>query len=139
MSYKKLALDILKVHEGYSQTVYECSVGVKTVGYGRNLEHKGLTIKEAEYLLRNDIDEADAWCQEHLVYFDGLSSIRKTVLIDMYVNLGGTGLLNFKKMHKALDRADYIEASIQMLDSRWSKQVGNRSLTLAKLMKEEHI
>jgi len=139
MSYKKLAFDILKVHEGYSRTVYECSQNVKTVGYGRNLESKGLTIKEAEYLLRNDITEADTWCHEHLSYFDQLSTIRKTILIDMYVNLGASRLLTFKRMHTALEQGDFAEASLEMLDSKWATQVGTRAVTLSNLMKEERI
>ena len=139
MNAKKLALDLLKVHEGYSQYVYKCSVGVSTVGYGRNLESRGLTKKEAEYLLRNDIDEAHDWCTDNLSYFKDLSIARKSVLIDMYVNLGGSGLLTFKRMHQALEQKDYMRAGVEMLDSRWARQVGNRSIHLSKIMRDEYV
>ena len=136
---KKLALKLLKVHEGYSQYSYKCKLGVTTVGYGRNLESRGLTEKEAEYLLRNDIDEADNWCQTSLPYYKTLSVARKSVLIDMYVNLGATGLLKFKRMHAALESSNYLEAAAEMLDSRWSIQVGNRSIQLSKIMRDEYV
>ena len=135
--HKKLAMDLLKIHEGYSQYVYECSQSVKTVGYGRNLESRGLSEKEAEYLLRNDISEADNWCSVFLGYYDELSTVRKAVLIDMYVNLGATGLMKFRRMHKALENKDYAEASLEMLDSRWATQVGNRAIQLSQIMKDE--
>ena len=57
----------------------------------------------------------------------------------MYVNLGPSGLLGFKKMHKALANKDYITASAEMLDSRWATQVGNRAIELSKIIKEEYI
>ena len=136
---KKLALKLLKVHEGYSQYSYKCKLGVTTVGYGRNLESRGLTEKEAEYLLRNDIDEADNWCQVSLPYYKMLSVARKSVLIDMYVNLGATGLLKFKRMRSALGSFNYLGAAAEMLDSRWATQVGNRAIQLSKIMRDEYV
>lgn len=139
MSHRQLATKLLKIHEGYMQKVYQCSAGVLTVGYGRNLESRGLTEAEAEYLLRNDIAEADTWLEDNLEYYKQLSTARKSALIDMYVNLGPSGLLGFKKMHKALANKDYEKASVEMLDSRWAKQVGNRSVELSQIIKSEYI
>jgi len=139
MSHRRLATELLKIHEGYMQKVYRCSSGVLTVGYGRNLEARGLTEAEAEFLLKNDIAEADTWLNENLEYYKQLSTARKSALIDMYVNLGPSGLLGFKKMHKALANKDYEKASVEMLDSRWAKQVGNRSVELSQIIKTEYI
>ena len=46
------------------------------------------------------------------------------------------GLLRFKKMLLAVEKQDWDEAANQMLDSRWSKQVGNRSKELADIMRQ---
>ena len=35
----------------------------------------------------------------------------------------------------ALEEKDYFEAHVQMLDSRWAKQVGGRALELTDLIK----
>jgi len=90
-------------HEGYGPKVYEDTVGILTIGYGRNLEGKGITEAEAEYLLVNDIREVENELRERLPFFENLSSIRQEILISMGYNLGINGLLKFKKMLAALE------------------------------------
>ena len=43
-------------HEGKKRTVYLDSMGIETIGVGRNLRHVGLDDDEVLYLLNNDID-----------------------------------------------------------------------------------
>lgn len=138
-SHKMIALQSLKIHEGYRQFIYLDSVGIETCGFGRNLKDKGLSEREAEYLLRNDINEAEQDLVKEYNYYPSLSTARKAVLINMVVNLGATKFRGFKKMHNALNNKDYKKASIEMLDSKWSQQVGNRSIQLAKIMEEEYL
>tara|TARA_B110000093_G_C12959191_1_gene406369 strand:- start:524 stop:943 length:420 start_codon:yes stop_codon:yes gene_type:complete len=134
MQYISQALDMLKIHEGYEQYPYKCSMGVVTIGYGRNLESRGLTEEEAAYLLQCDVKLAEGELLDQYDYYWNLSGERKAVLIDMMVNLGSTRLRKFKKMHLALELRDYSLAAVEMLDSRWARQVGQRSKTLAQIM-----
>jgi lysozyme len=53
----------------------------------------------------------------------------------MCFNLGKTRLLAFKRTLLAIAIRDYDNAALYMLQSKWSKQVGNRSIRLAKMMK----
>jgi lysozyme len=53
----------------------------------------------------------------------------------MIFNLGATRLLGFKKFLKAVEENDFDLASTEMLDSRWAKQVGQRSIELSEFMK----
>tara|TARA_Y100000310_G_scaffold279978_1_gene299437 strand:+ start:3458 stop:3868 length:411 start_codon:yes stop_codon:yes gene_type:complete len=124
-------------HEGYGPKVYEDTVGILTIGYGRNLEDKGITEAEAEYLLVNDIREVENELRERLPFFRNLSSIRQEVLIDMGYNLGCKGLMNFRRMLAALEDEDYELAADEMLDSKWATQVKGRANNLAQLMREE--
>ena len=124
-------------HEGYGPKVYEDTVGILTIGYGRNLEDKGITEAEAEYLLGNDIHEVESELRERLPFFENLSSIRQEILISMGYNLGINGLLKFKKMLAALENYDYELAADEMLDSKWATQVKGRARDLAQLMWEE--
>ena len=124
-------------HEGYGPKVYEDTVGILTIGYGRNLEGKGITEAEAEYLLVNDIREVENELRERLPFFENLSSIRQEILISMGYNLGINGLLKFKKMLAALENYDYELAADEMLDSKWATQVKGRARDLAQLMWEE--
>ena len=43
-------LDKLIEHEGMVLTVYEDSLGIDTIGIGRNLKDRGITKEELEYM-----------------------------------------------------------------------------------------
>ncbi|MBL4664245.1 MAG: hypothetical protein JKY22_12005 [Flavobacteriaceae bacterium] len=63
-----------------------------------------------------------------------LSGVRRAVLIDMAYNLGLSGLLKFRRMLAAMEVRDFDKAAIEMENSRWFNQVGNRSKRLQKMM-----
>ena len=52
----------------------------------------------------------------------------------MVFQLGIGNVSKFKKMWLALDSEDYVEASKQMLDSKWHKQTKSRCESLASMM-----
>lgn len=118
------------VHE---QFVYNDSVGIPTIGYGRNLQDVGINREEAELLLKNDIASAkrDA---EKLDYFSDLNPARQMVVVDMVFNLGLPRFLRFKLFNAALALKDYPKAAYEMEDSRWYNQVGSRAKKLQKIM-----
>ena len=126
----KLLLD----HEGERLKPYRCSEGYLTIGVGRNLDTKGISVEESRFLLANDIKDAETDARVFYSDFGYLNLARQTVLIDMAFNLGLGGLLKFKKFQQALERKDFAEASRQMLDSLWARQVGRRAVRLAKMM-----
>ena len=49
----------------------------------------------------------------------------------MVFNMGMEGVKRFKKMIKAISEGDDERVVIEMLDSRWARQVGNRANELA--------
>ena len=53
------ARKIIKAHEGLKLKPYRCSSGKLTIGYGRNLDDRGITVLEANELFENDIIEAE--------------------------------------------------------------------------------
>ena len=61
-------------------------------------------------------------------------NVQKAV-IDMSFNLGATKLAGFAKTRAALINKDYKEASKQMMDSKWAKQVGKRANTLSEMVR----
>ncbi|AOT08228.1 glycoside hydrolase family protein [Pseudoalteromonas luteoviolacea] len=121
-------------HEGYEHTVYVCSGGYRSIGVGRNLEQRGLTDDEINYLLNNDIAYFTAQVEKH-IDTSKCNPARKAVLINMAFNLGIHGLLAFKKTIAAIERGDWDKAVIEMFDSRWAVQVGERADQLAEQMK----
>jgi lysozyme len=99
----------LKIDEGFIPHVYACPSGFDTVGIGRNLEARGLsgleieylgmenfddiyekelTPAEGEFLLNNDIDLVLDQVSNEFEWFDSLNAVRKEIIINMVFNLG---------------------------------------------------
>jgi len=148
-------LDKLIEHEGMVLTVYEDSLGIDTIGIGRNLKDRGITKEELEYMdipnmgivYDHGITEADArylalndiriveneLCRVHPCV-ENLDSVRQLILMDMAFNMGVPRLCKFTKMWNAIHEEDYPTAAKEMLDSRWAIQVKSRATKLANAM-----
>lgn len=132
----KQLLESVTRHEGLKLKPYRCSEGKLTIGYGRNLQDNGVTVEEAEFLLVNDLKNAIKDIKRMFPQFDTFSVNRQTALVDMMFNLGMPRFMQFKNMIGAINKADWLTASVEMLDSKWFSQVGQRAADLAKLIKE---
>lgn len=130
-------IKLLKKHEGLMLKPYRCSAGKLSIGYGRNLDDVGISKEEAEQLLRNDIDNCVKQLKHHLFWVFDHSNTVQDIIINMCFNLGIYGLLGFKKTLKLIEEGKYKQASIEMLDSNWAKQVGIRAKELSNLLAKE--
>lgn len=132
---KEMTTRLLKLHEGVRLKPYMDTVGKLTIGVGRNLDDRGITAEESEYLLSNDIN--DVWLQllSHLPMFARLDTVRQAVLVDMAFNLGLSGLMSFSKALLAIKEERFDVAADELLASKWSAQVGRRSQRLATMMR----
>jgi len=127
---KELLIKQIQRHEGLRLKPYRCSAEKLSIGYGRNLDDVGISQSEACMLLSNDLHKCIKQCED-LYCFDKLNDIRQNVLVNMCFNLGIHGLKKFVKFLRSLELDDYETASIEMLDSLWSKQVGKRAFELS--------
>jgi lysozyme len=135
MNYDKERLvDQLIRHEGMELKVYKDSLGIETIGVGRNLVDRGVTEEEARYLCNNDIKIVERELVQSFPIVSSLNDTRIRVLLDMAFNVGLPRLRGFKRMWAALDNQDYVEAAKEMLDSKWARQVKTRAYTLARMM-----
>ena len=156
MKYNKsILIQKLIHHEGLVLEVYQDTLGIDTIGIGRNLEDRGITDEELEDMNIPDIDhvyqygitEADAILlaendvqivEDELLRahpcVDGLDAVRQLILVDMAFNMGVPRLCKFKKMWDAIHNEDFSTASKEMLDSRWANQVKSRAVKLANAM-----
>lgn len=110
-------------HEGFRPVVYRCTSGKLTIGIGRNLESRGISIDEAMLLLGNDIDDCIGSLTSAFPWFASLDSVRQRALVDLRFNLGMGGLLTFKKMLSALAVKDFDTAAGELQRSMWANQV----------------
>jgi len=105
-----------------------------TIGYGHNLDDRGISPSVAELLLTEDLDLAIADA-ESLPYWDTLCPVRQLVLSDMLFNLGLTKFRKFVNLNKALLTQDYNLAAHEMQDSRWYRQTTRRAKVLVEAMR----
>jgi len=124
----------LRRHEGLRFKPYKDTVGKLTIGVGRNLDDKGISEQEADFLLENDIQDAciDA---STLPGFDSAGSVRQCVLVNMVFNMGIYRVRKFSRMLAAVALQNWHEAAEQMLSSLWADQVGDRAKELAEQMR----
>ena len=150
-------LDKLIAHEGLVLTVYQDTLGIDTIGIGRNLKDRGISKEELDYMdipsidavYEHGITEADAYylatndiaiVENELTrampcVYD-LDAVRQLIVRDMAFNMGVPRLCKFKKMWAAIEAGDFNTASAEMLDSRWARQVNSRATKLSDAMKK---
>lgn len=121
-------------HEGVRFVAYLCPSGKISIGVGRNIEELGLSKEEVEFLFNNDLERCVSELVSSFGWFSELSEVRQAALVDMTFNLGKPRFSRFKRMIFALSRHDYREAAVQMLESKWARQVPDRARDLAFMM-----
>ena len=141
----------LKLDEGFRAKAYKDTVGIWTIGYGYNLEANpqkltagvianlranGITEAYAAELLIKEVAAVEKQLKKYIPTWEALVAPRQDVLINMGYNLGVPGLLKFKQTLALIQLHKYAEASDRMLQSLWARQVGNRAVRLANLMKK---
>lgn len=126
----------LTLDEGKRNRVYIDSVGIETIGVGRNLQDRGLSDDEIAYLLKNDISSVCADLDRELPWWRQMTDARMRALANMCFNLGINRLLGFKNTLAAMKAGDYLVAAAGMRSSKWASQVGARAERLAKMMEQ---
>lgn len=127
----------LRRDEGCVLHEYKDHLGFSTIGIGRLIDQRkggGITMEEAAYLLKNDIEKVDRQLQDRLPWVVTLSPARRGVLQNMAFQLGIDGLLKFKNTLAMIEQGQWANASSAMLDSVWASQTPERAKRLSKQM-----
>ena len=135
----------LTLDEGCEFKLYNDHLGYKTFGIGHLV-----TKDDPEYEMEigeevseervnecfiKDIENVIEDCHILYEYFNELPEDAQLIIANMMFNLGRPRLSKFVKMKEAVNEANWIEAAIQMEDSRWYKQVPNRAERLCERMR----
>lgn len=131
----------LEKFEGYRSEIYFDTENIETVGIGRNLEVYPFDDEEQLEYDRGGYShtEAVAWAYSklaecrfnlmvHKPWLVEAPHVVRLICTDMVYNLGLQGALGFRKMHDALKLKDYKQAALELQDSKYFKQTGQRSL-----------
>jgi lysozyme len=134
----------LKRDEGCVNAIYLDHLNLPTCGIGHLItewdeeynQPVGTVISDdrVDELFKKDIEVTLEECKMLYENFDDLPEEAQLILANMMFNMGRPRLSKFKKMNKAIAEGDYLEASLQMEDSRWYKQVTNRAERLVQRM-----
>ena len=126
---------LLIKHEGVRLRPYMDTVGKLTVGVGRNLTDNGISQDEAMMLLVNDIEACRAQMQQAFPWAAFMTPARRDVLTSLIFNIGLGGVKEFKLMLAQLGSCNYADAADELLNSRYARQVGQRAVDLANIMR----
>ena len=130
--------------EGCKYEIYLDHLGYKTFGIGHlckatdpenDLEVGSEVSRErVDECFINDIEKVIEDC---IILYDDFYTLpdeAQLIVANMMFNLGRPRLTNFIRMRKAVNEGNFAEAKIQMLDSKWAKQVPNRAERLSERM-----
>jgi lysozyme len=131
--------------EGCKYQIYLDHLGYKTFGIGHlcraedpeNDMDVGTEVSKerVDECFLDDIEKVIDDCTILYDNFYNLPEEAQLIIANMMFNLGRPRLTAFKKMKEAVDDHNWIEAAIQMEDSRWAKQVPNRANRLCDRMR----
>jgi len=143
MDIKKLQEE-LKQDEGCKYEIYLDHIGYKTFGIGHlckatDLENNQdvgtkVSVDRVNECFEEDIEKVLDDCTILYDDFYTLPDDAQLIIANMMFNLGRPRLTNFVRMRQAVNDGNYTEAKIQMLDSKWAKQVPNRAKRLSERM-----
>ncbi len=116
--------------EGLRLKPYADTMGVETIGVGRNLRDVGITEDEARYMLKNDILRVVGELDRELPWWRSRPESVQESMANMAFQMGLHGLLGFRVMLSCLQAGDYAGAVRNALDSAWAQQTPNRAATV---------
>ena len=122
-------------HEGLKLEMYKCTSDYWTIGVGRNIETRGISIETAMQMLDEDIEIVHTELQSTLEGFSDMPIPVQEALVDLAFNMGTPTLRSFKRCLQALKEREWAIASDELLDSRYAKQVGQRAITIANMIR----
>ena len=144
MNLEQLRLEI-EADEGVKYEVYLDHLGLPTCGIGHLVvegdEEYGAEVgtpvseERVAELFESDVQVTIDECERLYSGFSELPEEVQHILANMMFNMGRPRLSGFKKFNAAVEAGEWQEASEEMIDSRWYRQVTNRAERLVKRMR----
>ena len=113
-------------HEGRRTRPYVDTVGKITIGIGHNLTDNGLPDFIIDLLYEHDMKGVIQNLDTNLSWWREQPENIRNALMDLCFNMGIGGLLGFHRFLQALKDKNYLNAAMELQDSRWFQQVGFR-------------
>tara|TARA_R110002012_G_scaffold7562_5_gene35283 strand:- start:24003 stop:24410 length:408 start_codon:yes stop_codon:yes gene_type:complete len=131
----KSLIEAIIESEGYRSRVYKDSLGIDTIGYGFAIKDLELDEDICKLILNQKIEILKHRVYKKFEWLENSPEEIQNVVIEMCYQLGVTGVSKFKKTISYLQKSEWANASVEMLDSRWAKQTPNRAKKLSEIVK----
>lgn len=117
--------------EGYRSEVYVVG-GKAHVGWGHLIvgdpaRYRHLSRSDHLSIYRADFNTAYRAAISEVPNFYAHPTEVRILIVALAFNTGQRGLREFQEFRTALSRCDYLRAAHELRDSKWARQVGNRS------------
>ena len=129
-------IDSIKKNEGYISTVYKDSLGIDTIGYGFAIKDLELEEDLCHVILQRKLKRLEKEVSTRFGWLKKMPPSVKDIVLELCYQMGVTGVSKFKKTIAYLEKSEWKNASIEMLDSRWAKQTPGRAKELSSRMAE---
>lgn len=116
----------LSQDEGRKLKVYLDSMGIPSIGVGRNLRDTGISDAECDAMLDNDIDRMMATLDREAAWWRRLPEQQRRVMVNLCFNMGWGTLVTFRHFLAAMQLGEWENAADALQDSRWWHEVGER-------------
>jgi lysozyme len=125
----------LKLDEGRRDKPYMDTTGHLTIGYGHNLDAKGLCEAALVAQLHFDMDEAIADLDRVIPSWRTHPEPVQRALVNLTFNLGISKLVRFDMTLRLIAQRKYVQAATNLMKTLYAKQVPNRARKVAALIK----
>jgi len=131
-------IDKIKEHEGFRSTVYQCTAGHDTLGFGFKVSDLELDLDIAEEILKRKLDKLIKRVHNRFSWVSNAPEPIQEVVYNMCYQMGVSGFSKFKKTIQYLADKNYDKASKEMLDSKWARSDSpNRAIELSNIVKAQ--
>ena len=125
----------IKHHEGFRKSVYQCTEGYDTIGYGFAIKDLELDEDLAEEILIRKVEKLIKRVRSKFDWLDSVPHEVQGVLVEMAYQMGLSSVLKFRLALKYMEHHNWEKAADEMLLSKWHSQTPQRCKELSNIIR----
>ena len=116
----------IKHHEGFRKSVYKCTEGYDTIGYGFAIKDLEMDEDIADEILIRKVEIIIKRVRRKFEWLDSVPHEVQGVLVEMAYQMGLSSVLKFRLALKYMEHHNWEKAADEMLLSKWNRQTPQR-------------
>ena len=125
----------IKHHEGFRKSVYQCTEGYDTIGYGFAIKDLELDEDLAEEILLRKVEKLIKRVRSKFDWLDSVPREVQGVLVEMAYQMGLSSVCRFRLALKYMENQNWERAADEMLMSKWNRQTPQRAKELSNIIR----